>query len=91
MTLLGFTASIHSLVPSRFLSNDPMEDTVVQLLKRTEEKLVSSNVSIAETFQELKWQLLCVMSMSLGSDTLQTSLSQMVPKNLNDLNTSVCL
>lgn len=72
-----------------------MEDTIVQLLKHTESKLMATqpseewNDQIQQTFKELKWQLLCVMSMT--SNVHQMSLNQLIPTNIQDLNESVSI
>jgi len=74
-----------------------MEDTIVELLKNTELKLTSPTMSeqhrehIQAIFKELKWQMLGAMSSFIASDAVFTSLYQMIPTNLNDLNESITL
>jgi hypothetical protein len=76
-----------------------MEDTIKELLKRSEAHLLQSLIpdpdaveAIQTTFHELKWQLLCVMAMSNSNSNVSTSsLRQLVPVNLNDLNEWVSL
>lgn len=70
-----------------------MEDTIKQLLNRAETHLLQSLLpdpdaveAIQTTFHELKWQLLCVMAMSMHGGDCGSGLHQLIPTNLNDLN-----